>query len=152
MSRSVSTHSDAVSIVYLNPEQGEDDWPCFIDDLKQILVARFPSLSPADRWAGNEDHVILDNCHAEVSVSEYCGLVAVCLAPRLGRYDYPSVGQLAEHWTNQVSAKFSETLEKAYASSALKSMGHASNGEQFFTRPGKTLNESCITSKEGQLW
>ena len=151
MSRSVSTHPNAVSTVYLYPEIEEDGWGDFIQDLQDnVLIPRFPSLRHCDRWVGRENHVILENDHAEVSVSEYNGLVSVCLAPRLDRYDFPGAGQLADQWTGRVSDGFRQCLHRAFPKCSLVKQGVFSNGEAVFalrSQPG-----SCVTSKEGQLW
>jgi hypothetical protein len=148
MSRSVSVHPNTVSTVYLYPEIDEDGWDDFIQDLRDnVLIPRFPSLRHCDRWAGREDHVILENTHAEVSVSEYNGLVAVCLAPCSdGGRETP----LGTAWTHQVADRFRDCVQGAFKSSALVKQGVFSNGEAVFalrSQPG-----SCVTSKEGQLW
>lgn len=155
MARSVSTHRHAVETVYLTLQDDLDPdfgWQDFVEDLKQVLNGSagapggkgFPSLRECDRWAGREDHVILENGHAEISVSEYCGLVAVCLAP----LDPDNGLQVA--WCERAAKGFRSLLHGAYSTSALVSQGRFSNGEQVFqlvNTPG-----SCVTSKEGRLW
>jgi hypothetical protein len=145
MSRSVSTHRHAVATVYLQPElHEEDDFDYFLEDLKQnILPAIFPSLRECNRWMDREDHIIMESGRCEVSVSTYCGLVAVCLAPR-----DPDCG-LDCGWCGQQAGKFESQLEKYFAGCALHSMGCASNGEQFFTLA--SVPGSVVTSKEGRL-
>jgi len=146
MGRSVSRHKNAVEVVYMGfQEEDDEDW--FSDllyDLRSILKERYKSFENCDRWAGREDHVILQNGRGEVSVSEYCGLVAVCLAPR--DEDAP----LDWSWCDQVRAGFRKVLEEGYPNSTLLPMGYGSNGEQFFTPKGRP--EGCVTSKEGTLW
>jgi hypothetical protein len=148
MGRSVSTHRHAVETIYLHsvvPDDAESyEWDYFIEDIRSILSKRYPSLSECERWQDREDRIILENKRAEVSVSEYCGLVAVCLAP-LDPYN-----QLDQGWCDRVSKSFRDTLHKAYPSSALHKLGRFSNGEGVFapiTRP-----EGVVTSKEGVLW
>ena len=145
MARSVSVHSNAAAVVYLHlgfeDEFGFDN---FLEDVAEVLKSKYPSLSNADRWADREDHVILENGRAEVSVSEYCGLVAVCLAPL--DPDDP----LDNGWADLVSDGFSRLLAKSYPDAALVKKGVFSNGEAVFepvNRPG-----GCVTSKEGVLW
>ena len=156
MSRSVSTHINAVATVYLHPEFEDDvdreyEWECFIEDLQNVITgvsgvkgSSYPSMSPCNRWSGREDHVILENGRAEVSVSEYCGLVSVCLAPR--NVDDP----LDEGWCGGVASNFKKLLHTAYPNSAMVSMGHFSNGEQVFAPTNRP--EGVVTSKEGVLW
>jgi hypothetical protein len=148
MSRSVSRHRHAVAAVFLNHPFEDDEvfgWPDFVDDLRDnVLVPKYPSLRKCDRWAGREDHVIAENARAEVSVSEYNGVVAVCLAPR----DVDNA--LDRGWAAECASGFCKVLAKAFASSALVPLGRGSNGEEFFRlaeEPG-----SCVTSKEGRLW
>jgi hypothetical protein len=170
MARSVSTPTGAVATVYLNRPhiaagEGEPDdsyfaeegWEDFLLDLRQVLDGSagapggkgFPSLSECDRWLDREDHAILENCHAVVTVSEYCGLVAVCLVPKdANAYSDPS--PLALEWCARVEDSFEKLLHGAYKDSALRSQGRASNGEQFFALVGE--QGSCVTSKEGRLW
>lgn len=136
MGRSVMTHSRAVETVYLHIETDEGEWGFFIDDLKDILQTAFPSLENCDVWEYRECHGILENGHARVFISEYCGCVAIELVPHEfnnGYSDEARSENAANHWCAQVSKKFREILEKAFSQSAMRSIGRASNGEQFFT-------------------
>jgi hypothetical protein len=155
MGRSVSYHRYAVCKVYLQDpaELHSDDvddwlaqeyWRDFIADLQSLIQGRYPSMSECDRWADREEHIILENSRGEVSVSEYCGLVCVCLAPR--DPDNP----LDQGWCDRSATAFERFLENHYRHCALHSRGRASNGEQFFAplqRP-----DGLVTSKEGVLW
>lgn len=150
MSRSVSTHSNAVATVYLTPdlESTAFAWDDFLDDLRDSVLSRhWPSFRECDRWEGRENHIIAENDLAEISVSEYGGLVAICLAPS-GRSNFYTA--FNRGWAGRIAPSFVRKLNQAYAHCALQSQGHASNGEQFFTRVGKP--GSCVTSKEGDLW
>ena len=140
MGRSVSTHRHAVETIYLHDVF---DY-FFLEDLRNILTERYPSFEECDRWQDREDHVILENKRAEVSVSAYCDLVAVCLAP-LDPYN-----PLDHAWCDRVAKGFRSTLHKAYPSSALNRLGSASNGEAFFSPVNRS--EGLVTSKEGELW
>jgi hypothetical protein len=146
MARSVSTPTNAYEKVYLaNPYNVEDEcfgFQDFIEDLQQVLDGSagapggkgFPSLEPCDRWLDREDHIVLENSHAVVTVSEYCGLVAVCLVPKEESdfgYCY-SRQALAEAWTRKACKGFRELLHGAYPSSALNPLGRFSNGEAIF--------------------
>lgn len=150
MGRSVSTHRHAVATVYLHPELEDDGgdgwaWQDFMEDLQNIVLPEvFPSLRQCDRWQDREDHVIMENGRCEVSVSEYCGLVAVCLAP----LDPDNALDVA--WCERAAANFDKKVTKMFSSCALRSIGRASNGEQFFQVAGEP--GSCVTSKEGRLW
>ena len=116
----------------------------------RCLQEKFPSLTERDRWEDREDHIFAENQHCEISVSEYCGLVAVCIrAKDCGGDGNGSSSGLHTGWTNAAVKGFRDCLHKAYSGCALRSLGSASNGEQFFelaTTPG-----SVVTSKEGRL-
>lgn len=147
MARSVSRHSHASEVVYLNsPFEDDPDfgWRDFIDDLKMVLKEKYKSLDDADRWESRENHVILDNRRGEVSVAEYNGLVSVSIAP------LDPDNALDVNWADGVAGGFRKHLWKSYPSSALVPAGSASNGEAFFS----PLNRvgGLVTSKEGELW
>lgn len=155
MARSVSYHRHAVCRVYLHDPAGihsdevdswlaQECWSDFIVLLRDIIRERYPSFSLCDRWLDREDHIILENSRGEVSVSEYCGLVCVCLAPL--DIDNP----LDTGWCHRVAHKFERFLDNKFRSCALQSVGRASNGEQFFSPLDRS--GGLVTSKEGVLW
>jgi hypothetical protein len=160
MSRSVSTPRNATSVVYLHNPQGDqdcgNDWEDFLLDLRQVLSGiagapggkGFPSLEECDIWLGREDHAVMENRHAYVTVSEYNGVVAVCLVPKNHIYSDEPI-PLAANWCAKVAKHFVSLATKAYESCALISNGRASNGEQFFSPVSRP--EGVVTSKEGVL-
>ena len=172
MARSVSHHPAAVEVVYLRgiifesdiiypeghdfdsdeqPQYDYLDFSEFLDELKKVLHKSFSSLRHCDRWIGNENHVILENGPAEVSVAEYCGLISVSLAPKDGSdEDYDQETGRNAIWSGRVANHFRECLHKRYKPFALILLGTASNGEAFF-RP-LARPDGMFTSKEGELW
>lgn len=119
----------------INDEAKHEGWDYDSDNFENDLEAvsehmqeLWPSLYPANRWPYDEVHVFLQNSLVEVSVSEYSGIVALCIAPRSG-YDYGTDG-LAKHWIEQVSERFLRTFGD-YAK-----VGTFSNGESFYERSG----------------
>lgn len=130
MGRSVSTHRNAVATVFLHLEIDEEfSWDDFIDDLRDnVIVPKYPSLENCNRWLDREDHIILQNCYCEVSVSEYCGCVAICLAPRDGDDGWN------EAWTCRAAKNFERIVTKAFKSSAMTRLGTMSNGESVFRK------------------
>ena len=161
MGRSVSTPTHAVAKVYLNyepdfshledEEPNDDDhqiaWKDFVDCLTWTLEGRYKSLYRHDGWLDREDHIILRNQHCDITVSEYCGCVAVCLTPRDDDYRIPAI---AKSWCEQVATGFTAVVEKAFPNWAMRSIGRASNGEQFFQPVNRP--DGVVTSKEGTLW
>lgn len=133
MGRSVSTHRHAVATVFLHLEieEGTEDfaWQDFMEDLKDnVLVPKYPSLESCNRWMDREDHVILQNQFCEVSVSEYCGCVAICLAP----LDPDDAYKVA--WCERVANSFERHVTKNFKSSAITKLGTMSNGEAVFRK------------------
>lgn len=130
MGRSVSTHRDAVAKVFIeHGVDNQEDWHGFVDEVRSVVTRRFPSMSEAGRrWSGREDRIILENGVAEVSISDYCGLASVCLAPlRPG-------DPLCDGWCALVAANFEAELNRAFG--GLRRVGFFSNGEAVYERAG----------------
>ena len=177
MSRSVSTHPNSVEDVFLHGitfevsffglpgyTPGDDDdlpspdyfeWAEYINDLREVIRERYPSFENADRWCNyphGENHVVLENGAAEVSVAEYNGLISVSLAPKEGddTHGYAFETARCATWTSRISRNFVKHLHKRFGKFAVLYSGSASNGEAFF-RPLDRPN-GLVTSKEGELW
>ena len=132
MSRSVNYDSNAEYVEFLNPElECFDDWEFFIEDIIREFTGAFPSLSePAGkRWVNNETRVILENTFAEISVSEYGGIVSLSFSPK-ENHDRP---QLAASWLWSIRGSAREILVPR---GVLRKIGTASNGESFYERVG----------------
>lgn len=122
MGRSVSTPSEASVVVYASFEGDSDDFNDCGDELQRLAMRKYPSLSRANRWIGRENHVVLENKHCSITVSEYCGLAAVAIVPGSG------YGALSENWCDKVDLR---PLADCFGP-RLISMGRFSNGEQIF--------------------
>jgi len=131
MGRSVSYPSDCSAVCFRSFEcEGEFDaefeLEYFVDWIKESATAKFPSLCECDKWLGREDHAILENDHACVGVSEYCGLVAIWLK---AKDEYPNDHpELSRSWTDRVS----DTFHGLFAE--YRKLGHISNGEGVFEK------------------
>ena len=168
MARSVSVPSGAAWVVYLRPERdGETSgdwgtsnidsaggWDDFILDVRNVFHGAcggrnpFPSLQESGHWVGREDRAILENEHAYIGVSEYCGLVSLWCVPK--ESGYGELIDLAAHWCVQIEKRVRALALRAWPGLVLDRIGGFSNGEAIFAlanTPG-----SCITSKEGRLW
>lgn len=148
MARSVSVPYNARTVVYSAIEIEDSwEWEDLIENLVDALRARYPSLRGASGWIGREDRVILQNDLARVTVSEYCGLVAVCLVPN---EDNP----LADAWVNRIDAGFRDTAGAALGNELI-CVGRFSNGEAIYQprRGPVTKGELGLgySSKEGWL-
>jgi len=162
MSRGVSYATGSVWKFYLYPQKdgktedefGTFDWDEFIDNLKTVLKGwgrkGLRSLNDCNKWLGWEDHAILENGHAYIGVSEYCGTVCLWCVPKDQDGYRPDTTSIREHWCAQVEGTVRKILLKAFPDSLMESLGHASNGEQFFRPVNRPAG--LITTKEGQLW
>jgi hypothetical protein len=155
MARSVSTPSNAQSVVYCSFECDEDDDFAFddsVDNLRYELKAAFPSLADDEEWVGREDRGLVSNRYARIGISEYCGLVAVWAVPKEDYYG--DVSPLGVAWAAKIEAKLTGIAGQCFGT-ALKKIGTASNGEAFFqaVNPAQTKGDMGLgfTSKEGWL-
>ena len=130
MSRSVDYLTGAEAVAYIDAGELEDelDWDMFKEDIEQQLISMFPSLDTCDRWDGRETHIFLENDHAEIGISEYCGLVSVSVRAKDDNegYGYDRTG-LAQKWVERVKDKF-------LTIGTLNRVGTFSNGEAVFER------------------
>ncbi len=133
MGRGVSTPTDAIATVFLHREFEEQyEWDEFLDDLRSIVREKYPSFQDYDRWIGREDHAILENGHACITVSSYCGVVAICLVP--AEYPQTDTPELARAWCEQVEASWEAYVESRYHDETMTPIGTASNGETFYQK------------------
>ena len=136
MGRSVSTPASAIAVIHLDvSEYDSDTWEDFLQDVRNVVEERFPSLTEEDGWLGREDRIVAGNTHAVVTVSEYCGVAAVALCPREIKYGSWVANPLGVAWVNQVARKFEEHFAKRYPQSCLSPIGTASNGCTFYRHP-----------------
>jgi hypothetical protein len=121
------TCSNAVQIVYLDvSDENEFDWEFFVEDVQLTIRSWWPSFEEVSVWDGKEERRILENQLAKVVLCEYCGLASINLVPCEFTFGFLP---LAEHWCHQIANKFAEIWPDR-----LRSIGRASNGEQFFER------------------
>jgi hypothetical protein len=137
MSRTVATARNSVSIVYFpvtysehSEEENEQNYVLFefdelIEDVRNMVGEKYPSFQKCDKWLDREVHAILENDHAYITISEYCGLVSLCLVPK-------EESALSEPWCYKVAGSWSAWLNKKFG--GLVKTGTASNGEAFFRR------------------
>ena len=129
MGRSVSVPSRAEAVAYttIDPDNVEDFQDEVIEPLVYSLKKAYPSLYEDDQWLDREDHVILRNRLGLFGISEYCGLLAVWIVPATEE------NNLAAPWCARAEAKLGAVVADVFGS-RLRSVGRASNGEQFFER------------------
>jgi len=143
MARSVSTPSEASDVAYATFEGDEYDFRDAVSEMQAAARRRYPSLSKCDRWIGRENHAVLENRYCTITVSEYCGLVAVAIVPGSGY-------SLSDSWCSKVNL---EPLVE-YFGQALRLKGVFSNGEAIF-QPADGVQKGDMglgfTSKEGWL-
>jgi len=133
MARTVSRPCNATAVAYthLEYEDEYDDWTFdnFVEWFKDTCKEHWPSLEEPNKstWIGREDHVLLENAHAQIGISEYMGLVAVWIVPVNDDWYYEHNG-LHDHWCAQIEPKFEELF------GTLRKIGTFSNGEAVFER------------------
>jgi len=122
MSRSVGWDSDSVAIAYFDvSDEDSDTWGDLIFHLQLRLAKRWPSFAKARRWIDREGRVIAENRHARVTLYEYCGLAALCLAP-------DNDSNIAGAWTRQIAGAFESEFGE------FRKVGTFSNGESIYVR------------------
>lgn len=132
----------------------QDDFSWCSDDYREQLIAAFPSVKACDEWIDREDHAVAENDYAYFGVSEYCGLVAMWVAPKSGGYyAEPGFDARRDHWIGQIGKRFSRIAATCFGQS-LRSVGTFSNGEQVF-QPANGQQQGGMglgfSSKEGWI-
>lgn len=128
MGRSVNYRSDAAHVWYMHNTDTQDDWEDLLLAIRATLKLRYGSLFTCDRWAGREEHIILENDLAEITICEYGGLVSLSLSPKTDYADHP---ELANHWCDQVVPGMTKALSSF---DLLVKLGTFSNGESCYKR------------------
>lgn len=135
MGRSVYVSPDAAAAVYftvpehldmvrLDPDAWDEWWA---DDLAEVVRRALPSTErPRREYRHPEGRVLARNGHADVVVTEYCGVWALALIPN---GDPPS--GLALAWCERVNLA---RIVKRAGGEVLRLLGRASNGEAFYRR------------------
>lgn len=106
--------------------EGDTDWDWVEDDLRDRAFRLFPSMYHTDAWIGSEDHVLATNSFVDFGVSEYCGVMAVWIAPC--RDLEPGPEALAEAWVSKVRNRFLGEFAEMHK------IGTFSNGECVYAR------------------
>lgn len=127
MGRSVSRPNNAIHTAFQDWTDAEDSWDFDfrIEDIVYEVRRIWESMTPTDEWLGREDRAIAENDHAYIGISEYCGLACVWMVPKESEYQ-----GLTDAWCARAGDKFYQAF------SELRSIGRASNGEEFFERLG----------------
>lgn len=94
-----------------NDADSQHEWDNLVDWVRETVLEMFPSMYAVEDHDHNAEQTILArNGHSEVSISEYCGSVAVSLAATYDRTNYwqdPSeIAGLGENWRKQVASRF----------------------------------------------
>jgi len=132
MGRSVSYLSHASKIAYFKCpeiEYPEDFQYQVIEIIQDSIMRVFPSIEVTDRWAGREDHIICENGHAEIAVSEYCGLCSLSIRVRQDS-EHP---EISEHWINQIWPRLEKEMIQLFEN-VYQKVGTFSNGESVYEK------------------
>ena len=109
------------------------EWDDFIDSVQTRATELWPSMEEDSRWIDQEIRVVASNSHSVVTVSEYGGMIAICLGANYDRGGYwmdPDAQNRArgEHWREQVAGTFVDSFGE------YRKVGTFSNGESVFER------------------
>lgn len=135
MGRSVARPADPGTItVYAEADLGENDywdeyWDAMVDCLRAHAGRAWPSMEPADDWAGDELRIIARNALASLVVAAYGGLVSVSLVPDL---DSP----LSRPWVRNAAPALRKIVRAVFGE-ALCLVATFSNGEAVFERDAR---------------
>lgn len=154
MSRSVARNLESVGNTYILTDGFTEtyEWDDFIAYLREIITNSCPygiylwdntECNGHTLRHGNDIQEILNSGSVSVWLSEYNGIVCIGVVDE----KYTEENDL---FTRDVEGCIASALIKAFKGHTLVPQGTESNREQFFKRAGKS--ESCVTSKEGQLW
>lgn len=142
MGRSVSTLPRALGVVYFEwPERNVldengnetdeleyEDSSWVIEDITENTMSEYPEFDHASRWEG-ENHIIMDGYGCEISLSEYCGLAALCIrvSELSDEFDDEDMEEIRQ-WIDANWAKISKPYNK------LRKVGTFSSGEAIFEK------------------
>lgn len=154
MGRSVWTHAGTVGTTYLectggfcpkcsmacygwicdecggdlepDAEAAQWEFDALVDGLREVMREHYPSFEIADHWPERESHCILESDLCQVCISEYMGMVAIDVVPRLdhGRYDLEGI---ATAWCETHALPF---IQKTFGQ--FRKLATFSNGEAVF--------------------
>ncbi|MFT3671280.1 hypothetical protein [Aestuariivirga sp.] len=116
MGRSVSKPIGCIATAYRTFESEGDEWEDRENfrDLKEWIAetckSKWPSLRDCDEWIGREDHAILENDHAYVGLSEYCGMACIWLTAKGMHNGNDRTTALQFNWCRTIAPKFEETF------------------------------------------
>ena len=144
MGRSVSYPQDSAAVCFttfdpFDHTNAVDEWEQYVENLRVKAQRTWPSMGACDIWLDREDNAILENAHAYIGVSEYCGVVSIWLVSKADEMCcYPREAALADGWCTRVSNNFKAVFTD------LELVGRASNGEAVFQRDdrGSVLDQS----------
>lgn len=112
-----------------------EEWREFVEWVSTTARELWPSFYDVDArsvsWQ-SENYVCAENRHSEISISEYCGMVAISLAPRSDLSDYYRESVISDtlgaKWRAQIAPRFLELF------SAMTPVAQFSNGETVYRK------------------
>lgn len=120
MPAGMPSHPNAIHVVILDSSgwtsdedaelHGLEDWQETVGDIMDAIEARYPSFINVDEWHSNDNHILLANDLAEISVASDSGWTTVSLAP-LRDSEWP---ELSDHWCRQISGNFQKLFDKMF--------------------------------------
>lgn len=113
-------------------DDSEDAWDELISDYQERICETWPSFQPVKDWVWNEPElrVIARNRHSIVTISEYNGVVALCLGADYDRSEFwadPSeLAGIGKAWRTRIAERFIREF------GSLSKVGTFSNGSSIY--------------------
>lgn len=109
-----------------------DEFEWFIEDVQETLKSYWPSFRNEEGWIGRENRIVAGNAFATVTVSEYGGIVAICLVSKAEYWRKHGYGEdaalegLSIGWCGAIEKKFLELFGR------MRKVGTMSNGVSYY--------------------
>lgn len=112
---------------------GQIEWNDFIENIQETVKNTWSSFDVCDKWLEREVHAIASSDLAYVTISEYMGLVSICLVSRF-EYDdiYYDDDQRKANMSKGFCKRIAPKFEKLFGE--LICVGRFSNGEAIFEK------------------
>lgn len=110
--------------------KAEWDWQDWVEWQQEKAKELFPSMTPCDEWLDREDRAIMENDHAYIGVSEYCGQASIWLVCKADLGEGTGHDGISMAWCHKAAHGFSQKFGD------LVRLGTMSNGESVYQRKG----------------
>lgn len=127
MGRSVSTLRGSNVNIYADATHITEsyEWDDAVLNMTSEIASKYPSMDECRTWEG-EDLIFIKNKLVEISISEYCGCVAVCIRAIEG-------ANFGERFAYQIEKQIRSIVSDVFGGT-MRLVGSFSNGEAVYSR------------------